>query len=134
LELFGKALASCLSKPDCGENYLKEVSLGIMEIDPTAPLWIQGKWRDPEEKHIQLLDLALKILVPALLLVCLAISIKYGSFDGYLTLLSRQSFATPLMAVGASFTLAYLAFQVALPALCPAPRPPAQGHGHHPGL
>jgi len=64
------------------------------------------------EERLQNLDLALKILVPTVLLLCLAVSIKFGSFNGYLQLMSRQSFATPLMALGASFTLAYLAFQI----------------------
>jgi hyaluronan synthase len=40
------------------------------------------------------------------------VALKYGSFDGYLNLLSKQSFATPLLALGAIFTLALLAFQV----------------------
>jgi hyaluronan synthase len=78
--------------------------------------WFQGKWRQHKqerlEERLQSLDLALKILIPAVLLACLAISIKFGSFNGYLELMSRQSFATPLMALGASFTIAYLAFQI----------------------
>ena len=77
---------------------------------------VPGKWRSFKqerlEERLQTLDLVLKILVPATLLACLVISIKFGSFNGYLKLLSRQSFATPLMALGASFTLAYLAFQI----------------------
>jgi len=68
--------------------------------------------RSREEQRIQLLDLALKILVPAFLLVCLVLSLKFGSFNGYLQLLKRQSFASPVMALGAGFTLAFLAFQV----------------------
>jgi hyaluronan synthase len=74
--------------------------------------WIQGKWRNKEEQRIQYLDLFLKIMVPAFLLVCLVISLKVGSFNGYLQLLSRRSFASPIMALGAGFTLAYLAFQL----------------------
>lgn len=76
----------------------------------------RGQWRQLQdaqlEKRLQAVDLALKILVPAALLVCLVLSIRYGSFNGYLQLMSRQSFATPLMALGAGFTLVYLAFQV----------------------
>lgn len=83
-----------------------------MRNPSTAFTWIQGKWRSKEEKRIQLLDLALKILVPTFLLACLVLSLKFGSFNGYLELMSRQSYATPLMALGACFTLAYLAFQV----------------------
>ena len=109
----------------------------------TAFPWTQGKWRTKEEgnwKNLQILDLILKILVPASLLVCLVISIKFGSFNGYLQLMSRQSFATPLMALGAGFTLAYLAFQVVRTVLWwrykpyPLARPPAPGHRHRPRL
>jgi hyaluronan synthase len=72
----------------------------------------QVKWRSKEEQRIQTLDLALKILVPLILSACLVISLKVGSFDGYLQLLSRHSFGSPLMALGAGFTLAYLGFQL----------------------
>jgi len=78
--------------------------------------WSPSKWRaknqEQLETRLQTLDLILKILVPATLLVCLAMAIKYGSFNGYLQLMSRQSFATPLMTLGAGFTLIYLAFQM----------------------
>ena len=77
----------------------------------SAP-WIQGKWRSQEEQRIQTLDLLLKILIPLILSVCLVAAIKVGSFNGYLQLLSRKSFGSPLMALGAGFTLAYLAFQL----------------------
>ena len=73
--------------------------------------WNQVKWRSKEEQRIQTLDLALKILVPLLLSACLVIALKVGSFDGFLHLLNRQSYGSPLMALGAGFTLAYLAFQ-----------------------
>jgi len=72
----------------------------------------QVKWRSKEEQRVQTLDLALKILVPLILSICLVVSLKVGSFNGYLQLLSRQSFGSPLMALGAGFTLAYLAFQL----------------------
>jgi hyaluronan synthase len=80
-------------------------------LAPTFP-WTQTKWRSREEQRLQTLDLILKILVPAFLLACFIAALKFGSFDGYRNLISRQSFATPLMALGASFTLAFLAFQV----------------------
>jgi hyaluronan synthase len=70
------------------------------------------KWGATEEQRIQALDLILKILVPAFLFVCFIAAIKFGSFSGYVNLLSRHSFATPLMAVGASFTFLVLFFQV----------------------
>jgi len=56
--------------------------------------------------------LILKVLVPAFLFVCFVAALKYGSFNGYLTLLSRQSFATPLLGLGAGFTLCVLGFQL----------------------
>ncbi|HEX9882896.1 MAG TPA: glycosyltransferase [Desulfobaccales bacterium] len=83
-----------------------------MRISTSALPLTQGKWRSKEEKRIQLVDQMLKILVPSILLICFIASIKFGSFDGYLKLMSRQSFASPLMALGAGFTLAYLAFQL----------------------
>jgi hyaluronan synthase len=72
----------------------------------------QVKWRTKEEQRVYFLDLILKILVPVLLSACLVVSLKVGSFNGYLNLLSRQSYGSPLMALGAGFTLAYLAFQL----------------------
>ena len=90
--------------------------------------WTQVKWRSKEEQRIQTLDLALKILVPLILSACLVVSLKVGSFNGYLHLLSRQSFGSPLMALGAGFTLAYLAFQLVRTVLWwrykPYPLPP----------
>ena len=80
-------------------------------VTVSAP-WIQGKWRSQEEQRIQTLDLLLKILIPLILSVCLVAAIKVGSFNGYLQLLSRMSFGSPLMALGAGFTLAYLGFQL----------------------
>ena len=74
--------------------------------------WTQGKWRYREEHRIQVLDLALKILVPLILSVCFLVALKVGSFNGYLQLLSSKSYGSPLMALGAGFTLTYLAFQL----------------------
>lgn len=74
--------------------------------------WTQGKWHSKEEQRIQTLDLILKILVPLILSVCFVVAIKVGSFNGYLQLLSSKSFGSPIMALGAGFTLAYLAFQL----------------------
>jgi len=83
-----------------------------MRVTGNTLTWTPQKWRRQEEQRLQLLDLALKILVPAFLLLCLVAALKFGSFDGYLQLLSKQSFTTPLLALGAIFTLALLAFQV----------------------
>jgi len=83
-----------------------------MRTTISAAAWIQGKWRNKEEQRIQVLDLILKIMVPLILSVCFVVSIKVGSFNGYLQLLSSKSFGSPIMALGAGFTLAYLAFQI----------------------
>jgi hyaluronan synthase len=83
-----------------------------MRMATNTLTWTPAKWRRREEQRLQGVDLALKILVPAFLLACFVVALKYGSFDGYLNLLSKQSFATPLLALGAVFTLALLAFQV----------------------
>ena len=83
-----------------------------MRTTTSAFSWTQGKWRSKEEQRIQTLDLLLKILVPAFLSVSLLLSLKFGSFNGYWQLLSRQSYGSPIMALGAGFTLAYLAFQL----------------------
>ena len=103
--------------------------------------WTQVKWRSKEEQRIQTIDLTLKILVPLILSVCFIISLKVGSFNGYFNLLSRQSYGSPLMALGAGFTLAYLGFQLVRTVLWlrykaypVAPGPLAPGHRHHPGL
>ena len=77
-----------------------------------AVTWARDKWPTQEYRRLQLVDLALKIMVPALLLVFLVISLKVGSFDGYARLLSSGSFASPLLALGAVYTLALLIFQV----------------------
>jgi hyaluronan synthase len=83
-----------------------------MRTTTFASSWPQGKWRSKEEQRIQVLDLVLKILVPLILSVCFVVAFKVGSFNGYLQLLSSKSFGSPIMALGAGFTLAYLSFQL----------------------
>ncbi|MDI6853456.1 MAG: glycosyltransferase [Deltaproteobacteria bacterium] len=82
-----------------------------MRTVTTSYPWTPGKRRS-EEERLQTLDLILKIAVPAFLFICFMVALKYGSFNGYLNLLSRQSFATPLLGLGAGFTLCVLGFQV----------------------
>jgi hyaluronan synthase len=74
--------------------------------------WAPGKWRTKEEERLQILDLVLKILVPAVLFVCFVVALKYGSFSGYLNLLSRKGWSSPLLVLGAGFTMSFLGFQV----------------------
>ncbi len=82
-----------------------------MRLETNTLTWAPGKWRTKEER-LQALDLILKILVPGLLFVCFVVALKYGSFDGYLNLLSRQAYASPLLLLGAGFTFLVLGFQV----------------------
>jgi hyaluronan synthase len=57
------------------------------------------------------LDLLVKILVPLGLLVSLGVALQVGSLDGYLRLFTLRSYHTPLLAVGAGYSLAFLLFQ-----------------------
>jgi hyaluronan synthase len=75
------------------------------------------------------LDLALKMLVPVMLLVLLILAIQFGSFKAYLDLLSRSTYTAFLPAVGAAYTLAMLIFQLGRTVLwaCYKPYPSADG-------
>ncbi|MCK9375960.1 MAG: glycosyltransferase [Syntrophobacterales bacterium] len=57
------------------------------------------------------LDLGLKVLVPALLLVCLLLACRFGSFQAYGELLSRGTYTSLLPALAAAYALAMLLFQ-----------------------
>ncbi len=92
-------------------------------------------------KKMQWVDLVLKIMVPAMLLVFFVVSLKYGSLDGYLQLLSRQSYVAFIPALGAIYTLLLLLFQVVRTVLWGLYKPYAfapgrvtQSHRHHSGL
>ena len=74
--------------------------------------WNPGEMGSKRESRLQALDQVLKILVPAFLLGCFIAALHFGSFKGYLELVSRESYRTPLMALGALFTLVVLAFQL----------------------
>ena len=76
------------------------------------PMASQAKRQGVALKKMQLVDLILKILVPALLLVFFVVSMRYGSLDGYLQLLSRQSYVAFIPALGAIYTLLLLLFQL----------------------
>jgi len=77
-----------------------------MEVDLTV-----GKKAKLHRASLVTLDQALKIIVPLMLLIFSVICIKVGSLSGYLHLFSPNSYSTPLMALGASYTLAFLALQ-----------------------
>ena len=72
----------------------------------------QAKRQDVALKKMQWVDLVLKIMVPAMLLVFFVVSFRYGSLDGYLQLLSRQNYVAFIPALGAIYTLLLLLFQV----------------------
>ncbi|MGA8571428.1 MAG: glycosyltransferase family 2 protein [Desulfobaccales bacterium] len=77
-----------------------------MEVDLT-----DGKKARLPRATLATLDQALKILVPLMLLIFSVICIKVGSLSGYLRLFSPNSYSSPLVALGASYTLAFLALQ-----------------------
>jgi hyaluronan synthase len=75
------------------------------------------------------LDLGLKLLVPPLLLVFLVISLKVGSLNFYLQLLSSRIYTSFLPALAAGYTLLLLIFQLARTILwaCYKPIPLMEG-------
>ncbi len=81
----------------------------------------------PAGAQINTVELLIKILVPLGLLVSLAVALQLGSLDGYARLFSLRSYQTPLLALGAGYSLAFLLFQAARTILWwryrPYPRP-----------
>jgi hyaluronan synthase len=61
--------------------------------------------------HMLWLDLAVKILIPILLLVLVALALRCGSFRVYLELLQGQTYTAMLPALGAGYTLLMLLLQ-----------------------
>jgi hyaluronan synthase len=83
----------------------------------------------PWIREIQWLDLGLKLLVPILLTVLVVIAIKFGSLNVYLQLLNSKNYTSVLPALGASYTLLLLIFQLIRTMLwaCYKPYPLPQG-------
>lgn len=73
--------------------------------------------------HMARLDLALKVLVPLLLVILVALAIKCGSLRVYLELFKSQTYTSFLPAVGASYALVMLLFQGMRTALWACYRP-----------
>ncbi len=75
------------------------------------------------------LDLALKLLVPALLVILLVCAYKFGSLSAYWRLLSLKSYASFGPALAAGYALAMLLFQLVRTTLwaCYKPYPLASG-------
>ncbi len=75
-----------------------------------APKTFSWRLLPPLDRIVRL-DLAIKIFIPLLLLVLVALALKCGSLRVYLELLQRQTYASFLMAVGAGYTLLMLLLQ-----------------------
>jgi hyaluronan synthase len=83
----------------------------ITPLDPTQIKAVPGPLRRRLEKGDRL-DLALKLLVPTLLVVLLLGAVKFGSLSAYWRLLSLQSYASFGPALAATYALAMLIFQI----------------------
>jgi hyaluronan synthase len=83
----------------------------------------------PRSRSVPWWDGVVKFLVPALLLVFLALAYRWGSFRVYLDLLSAGAYTAPLPALAAGYTLALLLFQVLRTALWATYRPYPLGDG-----
>lgn len=77
----------------------------------------------PRHQGMLRLDFWLKALFPLLFAGVVLLGVKLGSFEAYLTLLSRQSFVAFLPALAAGYALAMLLFQAMRTALWAAYRP-----------
>lgn len=81
--------------------------------------WHSLPWIDP----------GLKVLIPVLVIVFVVLAAKFGSFQAYMQLLSRQTYTAFLPALGAAYALVMLIFQLGRTVLwaCYRPYPPAAG-------
>jgi hyaluronan synthase len=81
--------------------------------------WRSFPWIDP----------ALKVLIPALVIAFVVLALKFGSFQAYAELLSRQTYTAFLPALAAGYTLVMLIFQLGRTVLWARyrPYPPAAG-------
>ena len=82
-----------------------EASASIAKSSPSY-----GRLSEPSQSS-NTLDLLVKILVPLGLLLSLWVAVQVGSLDGYLRLFTLKSYHTPLLAMGAGYSLAFLGFQ-----------------------
>ena len=62
-------------------------------------------------RRFKTVDVLVKTLVPLGLLVSFWLALQVGSLDGYLRLFSLRTYHTPLLALGAGYSLAFLIFQ-----------------------
>lgn len=76
-----------------------------------AQTWTAGRWRPAPSPTLDLWDLSLKLLVLTGLLASVPLAVKLGALDGYAKLFQRETYASPLVALGAGYSLLYLGFQ-----------------------
>jgi hyaluronan synthase len=65
----------------------------------------------PSSQRFKTMDLLIKTVVPLGLLVSFWVALQLGSLDGYVRLFSLRTYHTPLVALGAGYSLAFLIFQ-----------------------
>ena len=80
------------------------------------------------------IDPGLKVLIPALVIVFVVLAVKFGSFQAYAELLSRQTYTAFLPALGAVYTLMMLIFQLGRTVLWARYRPYPAAAGPWPSL
>jgi len=71
------------------------------------PLWPPEKRRSG-----QVLDTAVKVLIPLAVLAALAVGLKLGSFENFQHLLDPRRYQHPLLAIGSGYAVAFLLFQM----------------------
>lgn len=77
----------------------------------TVKPWAPENLSQVSAPKFQNLDLILKILVPVGLLLSLVVALRIGFVEGYLRLFDWRSYQTPLLVLGAGYSLAFLLFQ-----------------------
>ena len=91
---------------------------------PVASPLPRWRWRS-----LPWIDPALKVLIPAMVIAFVVLALKFGSFQAYAELLSRQTYTAFLPALAAGYTLVMLFFQLGRTVLWARyrPYPPAAG-------
>ncbi len=82
-------------------------TLSWRSLDKTTARQLLPRW-----ERMQLVDIALKLLVPAALTGFFFLALKLGSFNGYVQLLNSTSYTSFIPALGGIYTLMLLLFQV----------------------
>ncbi len=77
-----------------------------------AETWTAGKRTPAATTKIDLQDLMVKCLVLAGLAISVILACNIGSLDGYGNLFKLQTYRSPLMGLGAGYSLAFICFQV----------------------